>query len=102
MTAGYEAEPHEVQAVWDALVGDREQGEDPLARSAHLSSRQAMIAAVSSRIADEQASIAFEIYQCLADEEGRTSYAKLAERLGVSRSRAQQLVERARQRSPLN
>lgn len=92
---GYEAEEHEVQTVWHALIGDRDHGEDPLARNVHLSSRQALISEVASRIADEQALIANELYDDIADEESGTSYAKLATRMGLSRSRAQQLIERA-------
>ncbi len=100
MGAGYEAEAHEIQAVWNALVGDRDRGEDPLHRSVHLSSRQALISAVASRIADEQALVADEVYRDIAEQEGGTSYAKLASRMGLSRSRAQQLIERARRLTP--
>lgn len=96
MDAGYDAEKQEVQVVWEALVGDRDPGEDLLARNTHLASRSALLRVVLSRIADEQALIAEEIYRQIAETEGSTSYAKVAARLGSSRPRAQQRIERAR------
>lgn len=93
---GYGVEDHEIQAIYDALVGDRG-GEDVLPRYMHLSSRQSLFAAVVDRLACERAALATEVYQSLG--EGR-SYAKVAEALGVSRSRAQQMIERSRAQVP--
>lgn len=89
---GYEAEDHEVQAVYDALIGDRD-GEDLLPRYMHLSSRQSLLDAVIVRLADERAQLAAELYADLG--EGR-SFAAVADRLGISRARAQQMIERSR------
>lgn len=89
---GYEAEDHEIQAVYDTLVGDRD-GEDLLPRYIHLSSRQSLLDAVIVRLADERARLAAELYADLG--EGR-SFASVADRLGVSRARAQQMIERSR------
>lgn len=88
---GYGVEEHEVLAVLAELVGDRE-GEDPSWWFTHLSGRHALLLAVASRVADMKARTANEIYHDMG--EGR-SYAKLGAALNLSRSRAQQLVERA-------
>lgn len=89
-THGYEAEPSEVDAVWEALVGDREPHEDDMPRWVHLESRAALLAAVATRIADERSRIA------RSWSEAGDSYATIAARVGVSRGRAQQFVERGR------
>ncbi|QWF85615.1 hypothetical protein [Amycolatopsis sp. CA-230715] len=88
---GYGVEEHEVQAVLAELVGDRE-GEDPAWWLTHLNSRHALLLAVASRVADLKALAADEIYRSMGEDR---SYAKLGATLNLSRSRAQQLVERA-------
>ncbi|MGW5724407.1 hypothetical protein ACWEVP_50175 [Amycolatopsis sp. NPDC003865] len=87
----YSVEEHEVQGVLAALVGDRD-GDDPSSWFAHLSSRRALLLAVASRVADMTAQTADEIYQDMGADR---SYSKLGAALNLSRSRAQQLVERA-------
>lgn len=89
---GFGIEEHEVDAVYNALVGARD-GEDLLPRYAFLSSRQVLFDAVAKRLASERAEVAAELYDDLG--EGR-SYAKVADILGISRPRAQQFIERAR------
>ncbi|EWM19798.1 hypothetical protein [Kutzneria sp. 744] len=89
---GYGVEEHEVLAVLATLVGDRD-GEDPSWWFTHLSSRRALLLEVAGRVADMTAHTAAEIYQDMGDNR---SYAKLGAALNLSRSRAQQLVERAR------
>jgi hypothetical protein len=82
---------HEVLAVLSELVGDRE-GEDLSWWFTHLSSRHALLLVVASRVADLKAHLADEIYRNMGENR---SYAKLGDALNLSRSRAQQLVERA-------
>jgi hypothetical protein len=93
---GYGVEEHEVQAVLDFLVGERDPGVDPLARYAELSSRQTLLAEVGQRIADLRAQIGYDIYRSLGEGRRERSFAWLAELVGTSRSRAQQFVERGR------
>jgi hypothetical protein len=88
---GYGVEEHEVLAVLAELVGDRE-GEDPFWWFTYLSSRHALLLAVASRVADLKALTADEIYRGMGEDR---SYGKLGDALNLSRSRAQQLVERA-------
>lgn len=90
MTDGYGIEEHEVLAVTAALVGDREPGDDAVHRYAHLSSRQALLVGVVARIADERAALAAGLYTDLG------TYQRVADALRISRSRAQQLIERGR------
>lgn len=89
---GYGVEEHEVDAVYDSLVGDRD-GEDLLHRYHYLSSRSALFDAVVKRLADERAHLAAELYDDLGDDR---SYAKVADILGTSRARVQQFIERVR------
>jgi hypothetical protein len=89
----YSLEEHDVQAVFDMVVGSRDD-DDPEAWYGHLCSGTGLLAEVVSRIADQKALVALEIYESL-DGKAR-SYQSLCEVLGVSRSLAQQLVERAR------
>ena len=84
-----EAESTEVDAVWGALIGAR--GEvDAMARWTHLSTRLPQLAAVMVRISDERAAIAERWHR------NGDSYATIGARTGLSRARAQQLVERGR------
>ncbi|WP_040793307.1 sigma factor-like helix-turn-helix DNA-binding protein [Nocardia paucivorans] len=89
---GYEAESHEVDAIYDALVGDRD-GEDIPPRYHYLTSRQVLFGAVVKRLADERRRLVVELYDELGDDR---SYAKVADILGLSRSRVQQFIEEAR------
>ncbi|MEW1737973.1 hypothetical protein AB0346_18650 [Nocardia beijingensis] len=89
---GYGTEPQEVDLVYDDLIGARD-GEDVLHRYFHVSSRQALLLAVSDRLADERALLAAELYDDLGEAR---SYSRLAAALGCSRSKAQQLIARAR------
>jgi hypothetical protein len=89
-TEGYGVEPTEVAAVWEALVGDREPGEDDMARWVHLSSRAALVTELGKRIAAERAQITGG-WAAEGD-----SYSTIAARIGLSRARAQQFVEQSR------
>ncbi|NUT46737.1 MAG: hypothetical protein HOV94_05365 [Saccharothrix sp.] len=84
-------------ALIEHLVGERSDDVDDLAWFRRLSDGQPVLTTASSRVADARAEIAYRLYQGLP---GRRSYAKLATLLGVSRSLAQQLVERGRARPP--
>ena len=84
-----EADSDEVDAVWAALIGER--GEvAAMAWWTHLSTRRAVLAAVSARIGDELAALAERWHR-----EG-DSFATIGSRIGLSRGRAQQLVEEGR------
>lgn len=89
----YGVEEHEVHAVLDNLVGVRDDA-DPAIWYSHLSSSQALLAEVVSRIADQRALAGLEIYESLQGKD--KSYQTLADALNISRSKAQQLVERGR------
>jgi len=89
-TSTTEANPDEVAAVWAALIG--EGGEvDDMAWWTYLSTRPAVLAAVSVRIHDERAAVAEHWYRVDGD-----SFATIGSRVGLSRARAQQLIERGR------
>lgn len=90
---GFGTEPSEVETVLNALVGERAPGEDSSAWYMHLSARQVLLDAAVKAIADQRALVAAEIYQQLGDDR---SYTKVANILGASRPRVQQLIERAR------
>jgi DNA-directed RNA polymerase specialized sigma subunit len=89
---GFGTEPQEVKAVLDALVGERD-GEDLSAWFIHLSSRQALFDEAVKKIAEQREQLAYELYRQLGTE---GTYATVADILNLSRSRAQQLIERAR------
>lgn len=89
MTA-YGTEPHEVDAVWQALIGERDM-DDAIEWWTHLSSRLALIDEVQRRAHDERARIAETWHRVDGD-----SFAAIAARVGLTRGRAQQLVERGR------
>ena len=84
-----EVDPGEVDAVWRALIGERG-GVDAMAWWTHLSTRLPQLAAVMVRISDERAAIAERWHR------NGDSYATIGARTGLSRARAQQLVERGR------
>ncbi len=64
--------------------------DDPAARFAALTARAGELAADLERVADERALIAATWHA------GGLSFARIAELAGVTRARAQQLVERGR------
>lgn len=88
-TAGYEAEPTDVAAE-TAWLGEFT---DPLERYARASSAQAHHEAVVAALSRERADAALELYRDVG------SYGKVADLIGCSRGRAQQLIERARDRA---
>lgn len=90
MAEGYEAEAQEVDAVWQALIGERDVDDD-MEWWTHLSSRLALLAEVHRRIGDERARIAERWHRVDGD-----SFAVIGGRVGLTRGRAQQLVERGR------
>lgn len=90
-TEGYEVEAHEIDAVWAALIGDRD-GDDDMPWWIHLSSRLALLIETGRRIHDERARIAERWHRVDQD-----SFATIAARVGLTRARAQQLVERGRE-----
>lgn len=89
-TNGYEADPANVAAELGDTLGDIT---DPAERYHRATAAQAHHDAVSAALADERARI------CAAWWDGGNglTYAKIADLIGTSRSRAQQLVERGRQ-----
>jgi len=87
-TPGAGVDPQELAAVLDGLIGDRAADEHDLAWYAHLTSRQALLAAAAAAIAGMRAQLLAGLWRDGA------SYAAIAERTGMSRGRAQQLVER--------
>lgn len=90
MAEGYEAEPHEVDAVWQALIGERNVDDD-MEWWTHLSARLALLAEVERRVHDERARITETWHRVHGD-----SFAAIGGRVGLTRARAQQLVERGR------
>jgi len=84
-----EADPDEVDAMWAALIGER--GEvDAMAWWTHLSTRLPQLAAVMVRISDERAAVAERWHR------DGDSFAAIGARIGLTRGRAQQLVEQGR------
>ena len=78
----------EVDAVWAALIGEREP--DDMMWWTHLSTLPAVLARVTERVHDERAAIAERWHR------NGDSFATIGTRVGLSRARAQQLVERGR------
>ena len=89
-TLATEVDAAEVDAVWAALVGERGEVDD-MAWWTYLSTRPAVLATVSVRIHDERAAVAEHWHRVDGD-----SFATIGTRVGLSRGRAQQLVERGR------
>lgn len=79
----------DADTVWTALLDERVVDDD-MRWWAHLSSRAELVAKVAQRIADERARIAVS-WHISGD-----SFATIGERVGLTRARAQQLVERGR------
>jgi hypothetical protein len=88
---GFGVESAEVDAVIVALVGPREVDDDAITWYRHLSSRQSLAAGVVDRLAEMRAVAVAELFGETGD-----SIAKVAERLGLSKSRADQLIARGR------
>ena len=84
-----EVDATEVDAVWAALIGERGKG-DVMEWWTYLSTRPAVLTAVSVRVHDERAAVAARWHRDGA------SFATIGTRIGLSRARAQQLVERGR------
>ena len=85
-----EVDATEVDAVWAALIGERGKG-DVMEWWTYLSTRPTVLAAVSVRIHDERAAVAEHWHRVDGD-----SFATIGTRVGLSRARAQQLVEQGR------
>jgi hypothetical protein len=79
----------EIDAAWDALIGERDA--DDMKWWTHLSTRPAVLARVTERVHDERAVIVERWHRVDGD-----SFATIGARTGLSRARAQQLVERGR------
>ena len=92
-TLGYEAEPGDVAAEVAGILGGW--GDDPLPRYHAATAAQVHHQAVVNALADERGRIAARWN--VPDADGRKlSYQEIADRLGISRAKAQQLVERGR------
>lgn len=79
----------EATAAWDMLIGDRA-GADDMAWWNQLTARATVLDDVKHRISDERATIAARWHA------GGESFAVIGQRVGLTRARAQQLVERGR------
>ncbi|GAA0853567.1 hypothetical protein ACFQVD_26330 [Streptosporangium amethystogenes subsp. fukuiense] len=90
-TQGYEADPADVEALLDTAISDALEEPDPLIRYTLLTKDLVLYEALVGRIAQER-------YRTVAvmSSPGGMSYGQIGEALGMSRSRAQQLVERGR------
>jgi hypothetical protein len=90
---GYAADPAEVEAVMTGVdLGDA--GEDPEVRYARASAALALYTAVAKRIAEAREAAVLELYR-----RPGSSYQTIADDLLLgSRARAQQIIERARER----
>jgi len=78
----------EIDAAWAALIGERDA--DDMKWWTHLSTRPALLARVTERVHDERAAVAERWHR------NGDSFATIGARTGLSRARAQQLVERGR------
>jgi hypothetical protein len=90
-TQGYEADPDEVEALLNDALGDITEEPDPVIRYTMLSKLLVLHDVVVGRIASERARAVAAMHT-----PGGMSYAQIGEAIGVSRSRAQQLVVRGR------
>jgi hypothetical protein len=88
---GYEAEPSDADTVWEALVGKRGDDDEDMQWWVYLSSRLALLAEVQRRIHAERSRVAAS-WHAQGD-----SFAVIGQRVGLTRARAQQLVEQGRQ-----
>lgn len=88
-TFGYEAEPSDVAAEISGLLDDIT---DPLEVYHRATAAQAHHEAVAAALTDERRRACAAMW----DNGNGLSYARIADLIGTSRSRAQQLVERGR------
>lgn len=86
---GYEADPNEADAVLDSFL-DEEDRRDPTLLYLRATRLEALFREVLRRVAAERAKAVARLHTDMR------SLARVAEHLGVSRPRAQQLVERGR------
>jgi hypothetical protein len=87
----YGFEESEVRAFLDSLIGPRSPDEVDEAWHAYLASRQRLLSETASRVADMRAAFTAAMYA-----EPVASYATLANGLGLSRAKIQQMIERDR------
>lgn len=87
-------EPVDVDAAWRALVGAPRPDGDLTARWGSLATCIRLITLVDKRLHDERALIALRWW------DAGDSYAVIGERVGLTRGRVQQLVERGRLLGP--
>jgi hypothetical protein len=92
-TLGYKDEPQEVAAE---VAGLLDGWDDPLARYHAATAAQVHHQAVVNALADERARIAAGWNDPGRGGGSKMSYQQIADLLGMSRSKAQQLVERGR------
>lgn len=92
-TLGYEPDPHEVDAIVDDILEDLD---DPMHRYVAATAGQVFHQVVAEKLAAVRAGIAADFNVTDEEDGSRLSYAQIAELLGMSRGRAQQLVEKGR------
>lgn len=90
MTDAYEADPTDVDALCADTIAAAEEETDPVLRDIIYAKQRALFAAAAARMAEERARNA------AAMNASGDSYAKIGDALGISRGRAQQLVEAGR------
>lgn len=92
-----EVDATEVDAVWVALLGERHpaDSDDDMEWWTYLSTRPEVLTAVMVRLHDERAAVAARWHQ------DGDSYTDIGARIGLTRARAQQLVDRHRRRVTL-
>jgi hypothetical protein len=86
----------EVAAVIEAIVGRCDPDDDAVTWCRHLASRQSLFAAVVDERAAMRAAVAADLHS-----EGE-SIARIGDRLGLSKSFAQQLIDRAKAGRPID
>ena len=90
MTDGYEAEPADVDALCADTIAAAEEETDPVIRDIIYAKQRVLFAAAAARMAAERARNAAAMHAA------GDSYAQIGDALGVSRARAQKLVETGR------
>lgn len=90
-TQGYEADKDEVEALLDNVSGDALAEHDPVIRYTMLSKDSVLLRAAVDRLGVERARTVAAMHA-----PGGMSYSQIGEALGLSKARAQQLVERGR------
>lgn len=91
-TLGCEAEPSDVEAIVQGVLGEIEVGwpGDPSAQYAALTSSLVLYRAAASRLGDERAALIARM------NAGGQSYTEIAGATGLTRARVQQLAEKGR------